>query len=143
MINRRRLLVVALSVPAFSRSAGLAARPLIDSTATLQRAIDKARGGDDVVRIPPGASYVSRLRISGDARLVGAGRDSRLAALRPGPLLTIDHADSVAVENIAFDGAGVAPGGESALIEARDVADLRLSDCRIERAMGYGVKAER
>ena len=58
-------------------------------------------------------------------------------------MLTIERADRVAIENIAFDGGGGKPGGESGLIEARDVADFNCSDCTIERASGYGVKVER
>jgi uncharacterized secreted repeat protein (TIGR03808 family) len=58
-------------------------------------------------------------------------------------MLSIERADSVAIENIAFDGGGRAPGGESGLIEARDVAELRITDCAIERVAGHGVKLER
>ena len=58
-------------------------------------------------------------------------------------MLTIERADRVAIQNIAFDGGGGKPGAESGLIEARDVAEFNFSDCRIERASGYGLKAER
>jgi uncharacterized secreted repeat protein (TIGR03808 family) len=109
----------------------------------LQNAIDKAQSGGDVVKIPPGVSYVSHLRISGNVRLVGAGTDSRLVGIGLGPVLTIERADRVAIENIAFDGGGGKPGGESGLIEARDVGDFHCSDCAIERASGYGLRIER
>jgi uncharacterized secreted repeat protein (TIGR03808 family) len=109
----------------------------------LQNAIDKARSSGDVAKIPPGASYVSQLRISGNLRLLGAGADSRLVGTGLGPMLTIERADRVAIENVGFDGGGGKPGGESGLIEARDVGNFSFSDCRIERASGYGLKIER
>jgi uncharacterized secreted repeat protein (TIGR03808 family) len=109
----------------------------------LQNAIDKAQSGGDVAKVPPGVSYVSHLRISGNVRLVGAGTDSRLVGIGLGPMLTIERADRVVIENVAFDGSGGKPGGESGLIEARDVGDFHCSDCTIERASGYGVRIER
>lgn len=140
MIDRRRVLALAPALatwPAWAASA----EAIRDSTPQLQRAIDRA--GDGVVSIPAGVSHVSHLRIRGDIRMVGAGRGSRLVTLGPGPMLAIERADSVAIENVAFDGAGEAPGGESGLIEVRDVAEFRLIDCTIEQASGYGLKAER
>jgi uncharacterized secreted repeat protein (TIGR03808 family) len=143
MIDRRRLLA-ALAAPAVSGLwAGGAQAQAIDSGPLLQRDIDAAARLGRVVTIPSGISYVSRLRISANARLVGAGRSSRLVALGGGPMLAIERAESVALENIGFDGAGRAPGGEGGLIEASDVADLRILDCRVERAAGHGIKLER
>ncbi|SEB93663.1 twin-arg-translocated uncharacterized repeat-containing protein [Rhizobiales bacterium GAS191] len=143
MIDRRRLLALsgaALAVP----PAPLAqAQTIIDSGPLLQREIDAAAKLGRVASIPSGISYVSRLRLPPNARLVGAGRSSRLVAIGPGPMLTIERSDSVALENIAFDGAARAPGGESGLIEAQDVADLRMLDCSLERVAGHGVKLSR
>jgi uncharacterized secreted repeat protein (TIGR03808 family) len=58
-------------------------------------------------------------------------------------MLAIERADSVAIENVAFDGGDHTSVGEAGLIEARDVADLHLVDCLVERSSGYGIKAER
>jgi len=146
MIDRRRLLAGALALPAacpFVRTPGARAQTIIDSAPLLQREIDAALRLGRVVIIPSGISYVSQLRLASNARLVGAGRSSRLVAIGPLPMLSIDRADSVAIENIAFAGAARAPGGESGLIEARDVADLSLIDCAIEGVAGHGLKLER
>jgi uncharacterized secreted repeat protein (TIGR03808 family) len=143
MTDRRRFVATALGLPVAWRMRPAFAQPVEDSTPRLQRAIDLAQRGDGIVAIPAGASRVSHLRITGDVRLVGAGRSNRLVAIGAGPILAIDRAVSVAIENVAFDGAGLAPGGEAGLIEARDVADLNLVDCSIERAAGHGLKAER
>jgi uncharacterized secreted repeat protein (TIGR03808 family) len=143
MINRRRFIAAAPALAAAWRIGGASAQAISDSAPLLQRAIDRARRGDGIVAIPAGVSHVSQLRISGDIRLVGAGRSSRLIAIGPGPLLAIDHADSVTIENVAFEGNGAAPGGEAGLIEARDVAVFSFVDCAIENASGYGLKAER
>ena len=109
----------------------------------LQRAIDEAQRSGRVVMIPAGATSVSRITISANVRLVGAGRSSRLIALGPGPVLAIGRAENVAIENVALDGARNSPGGEAGLVEARDVANLRLIDCAFEHARGYGLKLER
>jgi uncharacterized secreted repeat protein (TIGR03808 family) len=143
MIDRRSLIAGALALPALTRARAAADQAVEDSGPQLQRAIDQAQRGARVVMIPAGVNRVSTLNISGDIRLVGAGGDSRLVALGPGPLLRIEKAERVSVENIAFDGGSRAPGGDAALIEAHDVADLRLNDCVIERALGTGLKAER
>jgi uncharacterized secreted repeat protein (TIGR03808 family) len=143
MFDRRKFIVIAASVPTIGRTRTLAARTLVDSTSMLQNAIDKAPSSGDVAKIPPGVSYVSHLRISGNLRLLGAGADSRLVGTGLGPMLTIERADGVAIENVGFDGGGGKPGGESGLIEARDVGNLSFSECRIERAAGYGLKIER
>jgi uncharacterized secreted repeat protein (TIGR03808 family) len=141
MINRRSFLAAAPALAAW-RTGGARAEAPGDSAPALQRAIDIAQRRDGLVAIPPGVSHVSRLRIAGNVRLVGAERSSRLLAMGAGPMLAIDRADSVAIENVAFDGAGRASGGDTGLIEARDVADLRFVDCMVERA-GYGLRAER
>ncbi|MFI5013687.1 MAG: TIGR03808 family TAT-translocated repetitive protein [Hyphomicrobiales bacterium] len=146
MIDRRRLLARTLALtaaPAIMKTAGAQAQPVIDSAPSLQREIDAAARLGRVVSIPSGISYVSRLRLASNARLVGAGRSSRLVAIGAGPMLSIERADSVAIENVAFDGGSRAPGGESGLIEARDVADLRLLDCAMERVAGHGARLER
>jgi uncharacterized secreted repeat protein (TIGR03808 family) len=143
MIDRRRLFAAALALPTACRLRVASAQIGEDAAPRLQRAIDLAQRGDGIVTIPMGTSHVSRLRITGDVRLIGAGRASRLASIGAAPLLTIDRAASVSIENVAFDGANLAPGGEAGLIEARDVGDLSLVDCLLERAAGYGLKAER
>ncbi|HYC25433.1 MAG TPA: TIGR03808 family TAT-translocated repetitive protein [Roseiarcus sp.] len=143
MIDRRSLVAGALALPALWRTRGAAGEALPDAQPALQRAINEAQRGRGVVTIPPGVSRVSQLKIAGDVRLVGAARASRLLAAGPGPLLTIEKAQSVTIENIAFDGGGRAPGGDAGLIEARDTADLRLSDCAIASALGDGLRTER
>jgi uncharacterized secreted repeat protein (TIGR03808 family) len=141
MLTRRRLLAAALTLPAAWRTRKALAETPADLAPSLQRAIDEAQRSGRAVELPPGTSRVSRLKISGDVRLVGAGRASRLVGLSPGPLLSIERAASVSIENVAFSCAE--HSGEAGLIEARDVGDLRFSDCAIERGSGFGIKLER
>src|SRR5579862_6930710 len=142
-INRRRLLAGAFALPAVWRSRVALAQARGDSTRELQRMIDQAQRDSGVVMIPSGANYVSSLKISGDTRVIGTGQSSRLVATGLGPVLAIEHAGAVAIENVAFDGGVGAAPGEAGLIEARDVANLSVIDCVVERAPGYGLKAER
>jgi uncharacterized secreted repeat protein (TIGR03808 family) len=115
----------------------------LDSTASLQRDINAAAKTGRVVLIPSGATYISKLRLPGNIRLVGAGRSSRLVALGSGPMLIAEQADSIAIENVSFDGSGSAPGGDAGLIEMRDVAEFHLRDCAIEHVAGNGIILER
>jgi uncharacterized secreted repeat protein (TIGR03808 family) len=143
MVDRRGFIAAALALPALVPLRSALAQTGGDAAPHLQRLIDEAQHSGRVVAIPAGTSPVSHLKISGDIRLVGAGRSSRLVGSGPGPILTIEQAENVAIENIAFDGEKRAPGGEAGLIEARDVANLEFIDCAIERALGYGLKLER
>ena len=141
MIDRRRLLAAALALPVVGPDRAAGAPPILDAAPALQRAIDAAQRGDGVFALPAGVRHVSRLRISGDLRLVGAGGASRLVALGPGPMLEIAGATRVGVDNVAFDG-DLRAMGEAGLIEARDVAELDLLDCVVERG-GQGVRLVR
>jgi uncharacterized secreted repeat protein (TIGR03808 family) len=145
MIDRRRWLALTLSAPAAWAAARGSAQTqtVIDSGPLLQREIDAATKLGRVCAIPSGISYVSRLHLPANARLVGAGRASRLVAIGSGPMLSVERSDSIALENITFDGAARAPGGENGLIEAQEVADLRILDCALERVSGHGVKLAR
>src|SRR5271170_1564296 len=143
MIDRRGFIGLAAAVPAFWRTRPAAGQTIVDAAPLLQRAIDQAQRGDGVVKIPAGATHVSQIRISRDIRMVGAGGSSRLVGLGPGPLLKIEKAERVAIENIVFDGGARAPGGEAGLIEAQDVADLRFGDCAVERVLVSGLKVQR
>jgi uncharacterized secreted repeat protein (TIGR03808 family) len=142
MLTRRRFTSAALAVPALWNMRGAFAAT-IDAAPLLQRAIDEAQRNSRTVTIPSGANPVSRLKISGDVRLVGADRSSRLVGIGPGPILTIARAESVAIEKVAFDGGSRGPSDEAGLIEARDVADLSFVDCAVERGSGYGLRLER
>ena len=115
MVNRRRFIAATLALPAGWRAGdGSAFAAAGDAAPLIQRAIDEAQRSGRVVMIPAGANLVSGLTISGDVRLVGAGRSSRLIALGPGPMLAIGRAESVAIENVAFDGAGKSPAARQA-----------------------------
>jgi uncharacterized secreted repeat protein (TIGR03808 family) len=141
MINRRSLIAATLALPLARRSA--LAQAAVDYAPQLQRAIDLAQRGDGIVTLPAGVRHVSRLRITGAVRLIGAGPASRLVALGSGPLLMIERADRVGVENVVFDGDGRAPGGETGLIEAHDVGELAVLDCAFAHVAGYGIRTER
>jgi len=146
MFNRRQVLLapLPLSAPgAFATPRPACAQTVIDSAPLLQRDIDAAAKLGRVVNIPSGVSYISRLRLPSNVRLVGAGGSSRLIALGTGPMLSITRGESVVIENVTLDGGGRAPGGEGGLIEARDTAELRIIDCTIERVVGHGAKLER
>jgi uncharacterized secreted repeat protein (TIGR03808 family) len=142
MIDRRRLIGLAAALPALWRTHPAACQTIVDAAPLLQRTIDQAQHGDGLVKIPAGATHVSQIRISGDIRLVGAGGSSRLVGLGPGPLLRIEKAERVVIENIVFDGGARAPGGQAGLIEAQDVADLRFGDCAVERVLGSALKLQ-
>ncbi|MGO9133702.1 MAG: TIGR03808 family TAT-translocated repetitive protein [Methylovirgula sp.] len=114
----------------------------VDSTPLLQHLIDRAAKSGRAVTIPAGITYVSTLHLPGNVHLVGAGRSSRLVSTGAGPMLTAERAETVVIENVGFEGSGLALGGEHGLVEAHDVADFRFIGCSIDHVAGYGLKLE-
>ena len=145
MPDRRSFFVNATTagvMAAFGPQAAVARRFGVDSTPLLQHLIDRAAKSGRAVNIPAGITYVSALHLAGNVHLVGAGRSSRLVATGAGPMLTAERSESVVIENVTFEGSGLALGGERGLVEAYDVADFRFIGCSIDHVAGYGLKLE-
>jgi uncharacterized secreted repeat protein (TIGR03808 family) len=142
MPTRRTLLASALAAPFVLRARSAEAGAPGQATPALQKAIAEAQRDGRTFVVPRGVNYVSRLSVVGDIRLVGADGSSKLVAVGPGPILTLERADKATVENLIFEGVGGAAGDDAALIEARDVARLDLDGCSFAHA-GYAIKLER
>lgn len=140
MVTRRNCLFAGAALLPFRIPSALAHQ--IDSGPALQSAINAAARTGGVAKIPAGISYVSRLYLPGNLRLVGTDKTSRLVALTHGPMLTAENAESITIETVIFDGNGHAPGGERGLVELRNIGALRFADCAIQNAAGYGLKLE-
>lgn len=145
MVDRRKFSAAAPLALVVARQLGVRSAGALglDSTAALQREINAAAKAGRAAVIPPGTTYISKLVLPPNVRLVGAGGSSRLVALGQGPLLTADQAESVTIENITFDGDGLAPGTDGGLIETRDIGDMHMRDCVIARVAGNGMILER
>lgn len=138
MLDRRHFFIATGAVLLPLRAV---ARP-VDATRTLQQIINAAARAGRVVKIPAGVSYVSQLSLPKRTHLVGSDKTSRLVGLTRGPMLSAENAETVTVENIAFDGNSQMPGGERGLLEFRNVGELRFADCTIQNAAGYGLKLQ-
>lgn len=137
MLDRRHLFLTAGAALLPLRSVARS----VDSAPALQHAINAAAGMGRFVKIPAGVSYVSHLSLPDGVHLVG-DKTSRLVALTHGPMLFAENAETITIENLAFDGGGRAPGGERGLLECHGVGELRVLNCTIEGAAGYGLKLE-
>jgi uncharacterized secreted repeat protein (TIGR03808 family) len=136
-LSRRHLLAasLAVAVPGSARAE--------EVTARIQAALDAATAAGRPYVLPPGTSLVSALRLPDGAHLVGARGGSRLVLKGRGPLLTGNKLRSALVENVTFDGSGLPQPGDAGLVSFRDVADLSMVGCRIERASANGLMLER
>ncbi len=112
-------------------------------TARIQREIDEATARGRPWLVPAGLTQAAGLRLPDGAHLVGAPGRSRIALAGDGPLLTAEKAKTITLEGVTFDGGGRPGARERGLLMLRDVANLRLQDCAVERFGGNGVMLER
>jgi uncharacterized secreted repeat protein (TIGR03808 family) len=111
-------------------------------TARIQREIDEATARGKPWLAPPASLVVSDLRLPDRAHLIGIPGRSRLV-LSGNTLAVTSRAARITLEGISFDGAQRTAGRDKGLLQLRDVADLRISDCTFERFGGNGLSLER
>jgi uncharacterized secreted repeat protein (TIGR03808 family) len=133
MTTRRLFLASAASLiaaPALARSER--GRLELASAATLAR---------NEIRLAPGVTVTRGLTLSPATRLIGDRAGSTLKLAGAGPLLRVESADRIAIENVAFDGAQAARDG--GMIEARDVGEFVMEGCVLRNAGRDAIRLER
>ncbi|MBI2720419.1 MAG: TIGR03808 family TAT-translocated repetitive protein [Rhizobiales bacterium] len=108
----------------------------------LQTTIEKSIQGDGVLRLGAGTWRVSGLRIAAALRLEGVSGQTKLVGDGGGPILTIADTAEVSISGIDFEGGDAPPATEDALVVARNVTGLRVSDCRFSGFPGSGLRLE-
>jgi len=136
-LNRRSILAL------IGAATMLPHRALAADDLRIQREIEEATARGRPWTVPPGLTIARRLRLPDGAHLVGARGRSRVALVGEGPLITTEKAARLTLEGLVFDGGGAKAGRDRGLLQFKDVADLRIEDCSVERFGGNGLLIER
>lgn len=108
-----------------------------DVSATLGEALKRAAKAGRPLALLAGDYHVSGVNVPSGTHLRGVGK-ARLLAAGAGPLLLLDGAEGVVLEDLVLDGDASPMGADEALVVARG-SDLVLRRCILLRAGGNGV----
>ncbi|HSP50157.1 MAG TPA: TIGR03808 family TAT-translocated repetitive protein [Pseudolabrys sp.] len=152
-LNRRHLLTAAATgaaafaspLSAFGLDAAqFGVRPGApgDQSAALQRAIDQAARTRVPLMLAPGVYRAGGIKLPVGANLAGVRGATRLILTQGPSLVSAEHAETVSLSGLTFDGGGqLLPAGR-ALVHFDDVKAVRVSDCEVSGAGGNGVTFE-
>jgi uncharacterized secreted repeat protein (TIGR03808 family) len=113
-----------------------------NETGRIQREIDEASARGKPWIAPASRIFVDELRLPEGAHIIGVPGRTRLV-LSGRVLATNLKAQRITLEGITFDGMLKAAGRDRGLLQLRDIADLRITDCVFERFGGNGLSLER
>lgn len=108
-----------------------------DATAALGEALKRAAKAGRPLTLPAGDYRISGVSVPSGTHLRAAGK-ARLLAAKSGPLLLLDGAEDVVIEDLVLDGDEQAMGADEALVVARG-SQLALRRCTLLHAGGNGV----
>ncbi len=114
-----------------------------EDTRRIQREIEEATARGRPWPVPAGLTLSGQIRLPDGAHLVGSRGRSRIALIGDGPLVLAEKLQRLTLEGVAFDGGAKQSGRDRGLLQFRDVADLRMDGCTVERFGGNGVSLER
>ena len=114
-----------------------------NNTLRIQRAINEATAQGRPWQVPSGVTRVGNLRLPDGAHLIGQPGRSRIVLADNGPLITVERAARITLQGIGFEGGMRVAGRDGGLLQFRDVNDIRLQDCSLDRFGGNGVLLER
>ena len=153
-IDRRRLLLgsmtgaAALAAPAAAEAAahgvdaaryGVRPGAADDQGAKLQRAIDQAARSRMPLWLAPGHYRTGGLNLRPGSQIVGVRGATYLTFTHGPSLIAADHAETVTLSGLVFDGAGQSLPQRRGLVHLTDVRGLRLTDCTVLRASRDGI----
>lgn len=95
----------------------------------LQAAIDAAQQGDGVLRLGARSYESALLRITGALRIEGVPGRTRIVSISGGPVLEIAEAADVSLAGLIFAGTGAGAPRDGALVTARGISGLTVTDC--------------
>ncbi len=159
-LSRRRLFAVlagaagaAATAPASARQS--AAPPELDGTAfglspnspddqsrALQRAIDRAASAGVVLKLAPGTYRAGALRLPPYAAIVGRQGATRIVMTGGPSLLEATGSDHISLSGLVLDGGDIPLPERRGLVHLREARGLRIDDCDILGAGGYGIALE-
>jgi uncharacterized secreted repeat protein (TIGR03808 family) len=114
-----------------------------DETARIEAEIAEATRRKRPWLVPSGITLAGSISLPDGAHLIGRRANTRLVLSGGGPLFRVARAARITFEGVTFDG-GARPGSRNAgLLQGREIADLRMQDCIVERFGGNGVALDR
>ncbi len=157
MIDRRHLLLLTgatvLALPAraaplshYGLDAGrFGVRPGApdDQSARLQRAIDQAARARVPLVLAPGVYRAGDLKLAAGSQVLGVRGATRLVLTHGPSLISANHAETISLNGLVFDGGGQSLPDNRGLVHLDNVQGLRVADCTILRAGGNGIALER
>jgi uncharacterized secreted repeat protein (TIGR03808 family) len=111
-------------------------------TGRIQREIDEATARGKPWIAPASRILLDELRLPDGAHLIGVPGRTRFV-LSGRNLVTNQKAQRITLEGITFDGMAKPVGRKLDLLQLKDIADLRITDCVFERFGGNGLSLER
>ncbi len=109
----------------------------------IQREIEEATAKGRPWQVPPALIVSGRINLPDGAHLVGARGRSRIMLAGEGPLFSAQGVQRLTLQGVVFDGGGARAGRDKGVLQFRDVPNLRIEDCGIERFGGNGLMLER
>jgi len=132
------LSAVGLDAAHFGVRAGAEA----DQSGAMQRAIAEAAKTRAPLMLAPGVYRAGGLTLPAGAQLIGVRGATRLVFTSGPSLISAEHADTVTLDGLIFDGGGRALPAGRALAHFDDVKGARITNCTIANAGGNGVTLE-
>lgn len=119
---------------------GVEANAARDQSVELQHALDQASARGGYLLLEPGLYIASGLRIRSGLNLIGVAGQSRIVQAGIDPIIMAEGATGVRLDGLVVDGQvrGL-PSSSSALVEARSVRDLTITNCLITNSAGNGI----
>ncbi|MGL4634894.1 MAG: TIGR03808 family TAT-translocated repetitive protein [Beijerinckiaceae bacterium] len=113
-----------------------------ENAARIEREIAEATRRKQPWLVPAGVTMVGNIRLPDGAHLIGRRGQSRLVLAGDGPMFRAERAARITFEGVFFDGSGRSASRDAGLLHMREVQDLRLQDCSIERFGGNGISLQ-
>jgi uncharacterized secreted repeat protein (TIGR03808 family) len=143
MMPTRRAILGLMSAGMALPSHLVQAQALPTDTARIQREIEEATRRGRPWIVPPGLTLAGTLRLPDGAHLVGARGRSRILHTGSGPLVIAEKVQTLTLEGIVLDGGVKGADRTQGLVQLREVGDLRIEGCTIQRFGGNGLHLER
>jgi Right handed beta helix region len=113
-----------------------------DQTAALQRAADAAALSGRPLFLAPGVYATSRIELKSGTHILGVpGRSMLRSRASNSSLLSMEHARDIRIDSLVLDGG--AGSGTAALLQAAEVDQLDVSNCRFLGSSGDGLELKR
>ena len=156
MIDRRSLVFGSLAVPfavparaaPLSHSGldaaqfGVRAGAPDDQSQAIQRAINQAAASRAPLMLAPGVYRGGDLRLPTGAQIFGVRGATRLVFTRGPSLIAAEHAETISLDGLTFDGAGKNLPEQRGLVHLNTTTKLRVVDCEFVKAGGNAIALE-